>query len=269
MEEITLRQIQSFDEKQVTKRICAFIERIFRKSGKEKVIVGLSGGVDSSLMTKLLVEAIGSNKVVGFFLPDKVTSKRDEQDARKLAKNLGIELREITIDDIITSIIRKLNGKTMSKRTQGNIKARTRMLILYTFSNKLHGLVSGASDRSEWLLGYFTKWGDGAADFFPIKGLYKTQVRKLGRYLDLPRSIIEKPSSPSLWKGQTAKKELSAGYETIDKVFYGFFELDLSQEDLQKATGVSKEKIDEILGRFKSTKHKRSMPPFPEQFCFA
>lgn len=265
--EITSNQIQAFDREKAKKRICQFIERIFEESGQEEIVVGISGGVDSSLTTQLLVEAVGPEKVTGFFLPDEVTPERDAQDVQTLARELGIKFKKIRIDDIVTSFLRKLNGSAMGKKTKGNIKVRTRTLILYAFSNELNGLVPGSSDRSEWLLGYFTKWGDGAADFFPIRGLYKTQVRALGRYLGLPSSIVEKPSSPALWKGQTAKGELGVSYETIDKVFYGFFDLGISRENLPKATGASREIVDEILQRFKKTKHKRTRPPSPKLSC--
>lgn len=264
MEEITSKQIQAFDTAKVKKRICQFIERIFKESGQEKIVIGISGGIDSSLTTKLLVEAVDAEKIIGLFLPEDATPKRDVQDARTLARELGVEFREIHIGSIVSSVLKKLNGSTIGKITRGNIKVRIRMLILYAFSNELNGLVPGSSDRSEWLLGYYTKWGDGAADFFPIRGLYKTQVRVLGRHLGLPTSILEKPSSPGLWKGQTAKKELGASYETIDKIFYGFFNLDIPRDNLPQVTGASREIVDEILQRFKRTKHKRRIPPSPK-----
>lgn len=264
MKEITSKQIQAFDTEKVKKRICQFIQRIFKESGQEKIVIGISGGIDSSLTTKLLVEAIGAEKIIGLFLPEKATPERDVQDARTLTKRLGVEFREIHIGNIVSSVLKKINGSTMGKITRGNIKVRIRMLILYAFSNELNGLIPGSSNRSEWLLGYYTKWGDAAADFFPIRGLYKTQVRVLGRHFGLPTSIIEKPSSPALWKGQTAKKELGTSYKTIDKVFYGFFDLNIPRDNLPQVTGASGKIIDKILQRFKRTKHKRRIPPSPK-----
>lgn len=261
MREVTLDEIISYDKKRAEKRTCEFIKNKFRTSGQKRLIVGLSGGIDSSVCAKLLHKAVGSDRIMALFLPDVATPEQDAEDARALASRLGIELKEIPIDEIVTTTVQKLNR--LSKMTIANIKVRTRMLIFYAFSNEYNGLVCGPSDRSEWLIGYFTKWGDGAADFSPIRWLYKTQVRALGRYLDLPTSIVEKKSSPALWEGQTARSELGMNYEEIDVILYSFFDLDIPKKKISQATGLSREKIKRTLNLFEDSRHKRGLPPSP------
>lgn len=263
MKEITLEGLRSFNKKRVVKNIRRFLQLQLKDSGQENFIIGVSGGIDSSVTTKLLARAVDPDNIIGLFLPDEVTPSEDAKDARKLCANIGIELKEIPIDGILSSTLEELNGKDLSKRTVGNLKARTRMMLLYVFSNEYQGLVTGTSDKSETFIGYFTKWGDGVADIAPIQGLYKTQVRTLGRHLNLPENIVKKPSTPGLWEGQTAKKELGLTYKEIDLVLHGFFDLELSRESLPKATGVSAEKVDKVLERWRKSMHKRMMPPSP------
>lgn len=260
MDEIELDTLQNFDKKRAVDRITEFVQTKIQESGLEKLIIGLSGGVDSSVTTKLLSLAVEPENITALFLPDELTPTKDEKDARSLCEKEGIEFKKLSIDEIITTFQRKLELE-VDKKTIGNLKARTRMLFLYAYANQKNGLVSGTSDRSEWLIGYFTKWGDGAADFSPIRGLYKTQVRELGKYLGISERIIEKPSSPRLWEGQTAKSELGFSYEDIDRVLYAFFDLQVSREKLHSVTGVSKESVKKILKLHRMSKHKRTVPP--------
>ena len=113
---------------------------------------------------------------------------------------------------------------------KGNVKARTRMVILYYYANKLNKIVCGSSDKSETLMGYFTKWGDGAADMAPIMDLYKTQVRKLAIHLGIPEAIALKPSTPALWPNQSAEGELGIKYEVLDLILFGLERFMVTEE---------------------------------------
>jgi len=199
-----------------------------------------------------------------YILPSETTPKEDIEDALEVIKRL--ELSEshyeiIYINDILESFERVLGATTRVER--GNIMARMRMIILHQRAYRHNGLVIGTGDKSELLLGYFTKYGDGGVDLLPIGRLYKTHVRQLARYLGVPDRIVRivrKPSSPRLWPGQTAEEELGASYEVIDSILYYRFEKWLPKEEIARRLKISQELIERILTMVKRTQHKR-MPP--------
>jgi len=137
------------------------------------------------------------------------------------------------------------------------------MNILYYYANKYNGLVVGTSDRSELLIGYYTKYGDGAVDILPIGALYKTQVRKLAEKLGLPRRIVEKPSSPGFWVGHLAEDEIGIKYEVIDVVLYALFDKGLKPEEVPRYTGIDQGIVNKILDMHRRSRHKRVFPPMP------
>lgn len=197
-------------------------------------VIGLSGGLDSSVVAAMTVVKFGPSQLLGLIMPTKSTPKRDIDDAVALAKQLGIEYKIIPIDDIVERFT------FTDSKVRGNIAARVRMTMLYAFANSMNAQVLGTSDRSEWEIGFFTKWGDGAADLYPIKHMYKTEVREFAKQLDIPKSIIEKPSSPALIEGQTAEGEIGFTYEQIDAMLKG-----------------EKPMHPELAKRIRDTEHKR------------
>ena len=193
-----------------------FLKREIDQTKREKVVVGLSGGLDSSVAVCLAVRALSNKRVFSAILPDfPITPNSDVVDAADLARNLRIEYKIMDINSIKSEFLANLPRKMYA---EGNLVARIRMCVLYYYSFIYNGLVLGTSDKSELLLGYYTKFGDGAADLFPLGDVYKTQVRELAQYLELPLSIRQKKSSPRLWEDQTAEEELGASYEEIDEV---------------------------------------------------
>jgi len=184
------------------------------------------------------------------------------EDARRLADTLGIETVEVDISGPVDALCSAIPGFDPSARVAlGNVRARIRMVILYYLANSGGLLVAGTGDRSELLLGYFTKYGDGAVDMLPIGDLYKTQVRMLGERLGLPESIVRKPSAPRLWEGHTARSELGLDYEVIDLVLYCLFDLGLSPEEAAEEVGVGEDVVEAILRRHRESAHKRTLPP--------
>ncbi|MBO3804216.1 MAG: NAD(+) synthase, partial [Candidatus Brockarchaeota archaeon] len=149
---------------------------------------------------------------------------------------------------------------TGERLPKANLTARCRMVCLYYFANLLNRLVVGTSDRSELLIGYFTKYGDGGADILPLAHLYKTQVRQMAEQLGLPQSIANKPSSPALWPGQKAEDEIPVGYEVLDLILYGLFDAKLPSEEVAAQLGISPSVVEEVVRRNKGTAHKRSHP---------
>jgi NAD+ synthase len=241
-------------------RITSFIERTVRKALAGGVVVGLSGGIDSAVVCALCVRALGSGKVLALLLPSDHTPKQDVEDAFALADSLGVRRETIPISKIVEILTTSaaIEGTRMAR---ANVEARVRMSILYYHANSLGYLVAGTGDRSEFLLGYFTKWGDGGVDFLPISHLYKTQVRRLGTYLGVPKGIVEKPSSPQLWPGHKASDEIPADYDKLDLVLRYLFDLKATPAQTAKRAHVSPEVVDRVLEMHRKTEHKRFAPP--------
>ncbi|MEM0329296.1 MAG: NAD+ synthase [Nitrososphaerota archaeon] len=254
------------DVEDAVERIVGFLRSYVRGSGMDGVVIGLSGGLDSSVACALSVRALGPSRVHGLIMPDtRVTPAEDVEDARMLAEMLGIEHHVIPIDGVYNCFSRAMSFYSQGADTaNANLRARIRMVILYYYANLKRLLVCGSSDKSEIMLGYFTKYGDGAADILPLGDIYKTQVRRLARALGLPSRIAEKPSSPRLLPGQLAEEELGARYDEIDQVLYLHFERGLPLGEVERMTGISREKINMIVARVRANEHKRGLPPMPK-----
>lgn len=261
---ITIDRLLSINYDYVERRIVDFIRSYVDSIGVKGAVVGLSGGIDSSVTATLLVKALGKDRVIGLIMPYKTTPPEDINDAIRLAQSLGIKYDMIRIDQIraaFSSSIPVFNeGNVVAN---GNVLARIRMIILYYYANLNNMIVAGTGDKSELLIGYFTKYGDGGVDILPIGDLYKTQVRALGKYLGLPDSIVLKPSSPRLWEGQTAEGELGLRYEDIDVILHALVDLRLNPQQAQEATGKPLSVIEQVWRRIINTEHKRRTPIVP------
>lgn len=267
MEDVGLRLDRGtleLDLEEAEGRILEFVRRIVRDAGASGVVVGLSGGVDSSLTAALCTKALGEENVLGIIMPVSFTPSEDMDDAIRLAEDLGIRTEVVDIDGICEAFFQALNvdredpGKRMP---MANIRARVRMVVLYYYSNAYGYLVAGTGDRSESLIGYFTKYGDGGADFLPICHLYKTQVRELARHVGVPERVAAKPSSPQLYPGHKATDEIPIGYEELDLVLAGLFDLKMSPEEVSGELGVPGHIVEVVVRRYEGSKHKRSLPP--------
>ena len=242
----------------------AIEESIVRAVEASKVngaIVALSGGIDSALVATLASRVVD---VYGLLLPDTTSNDpRDVEDAQDLAKGLGIDHELIKIDDIVEAVYaaRPQLGPKKCKLAYANVKPRVRMIMNYMAANLDGRIVLGTGNKTELLMGYFTKYGDGGVDILPIADLYKTRVRQMAKHVGVPDAIIKKPPSAGLWKGQTDEKEMGISYEDLDKLLYGVFDLGLSYAELKKETGIGKKAFTDIMERIKNNEHKRNMPP--------
>ena len=257
---ISIDDIVNIDYGFVESYLSRFLRSSLAASGMKGFVVGVSGGVDSAVAYALAVRSVGVDRVFAVVMPDKnVTPDDDVKDAVSLVEGFGGRYDVVEISDIVDAYVKKIpvasHGDVLAV---GNLRARIRMCILYYYANKFNYLVLGTSDRSEYLLGYFTKYGDGASDIAPLIVLFKTQVRRFGEFLGVPQKIVKKPSSPRLWPDHLAEKELGLRYEDIDLVFFAFFDLGLPVNEIPSVTGVSDDVVKKVLHRYSTTIHKRS-----------
>ncbi|QLH75255.1 MAG: NAD+ synthase [Methanomassiliicoccales archaeon] len=239
-----------------------FIRQKVEESGAEGVVVGLSGGVDSALVAKLCVMAIGPEKVKNLFLPSTTTPEQDRRDVRELSTLLGTELVEIEISPMVEAF-RSALPEMGRRELLGNVMARVRMIVLYHYARMENRLVMGTGNKSELLMGYFTKFGDGGCDHLPIGDLYKTEVWELARKLGLPSSIIEKEPSAGLWPGQTDEGEMGVRYEHLDRILAGI-ERGLPLEEISRRTGIDMTVVEMVWKKHLASVHKRKMPIIPK-----
>lgn len=228
------------------------------KTKAKGVVLGMSGGIDSSAAAALSAKAIGGDKVLGLLLPEKETRTATDIDQAKLLAS-KFKIKTVTIDitptlDSFYASIPIFNGR--DRLSKGNIKARTRMIYVYYYANRLNLLACGSSDKSETMMGYFTKWGDVAGDIYPMMDLYKTQVSKLARHIGVPKEVVEKPPTPALWPNQLAENELGLKYEKLDLILYGL-ERFMEPEEIASQVHVHKRIVEKIRNRWLSAEHKR------------
>ncbi len=267
MARITLEDVVRLDYDRVAGEIGEFLRAKLEEAGAKGYVIGISGGVDSATTFFLAVKSVGAERVLPLIMPDsEVTPREDVEDAKELARLAGLNPHVIDIAPIVrvyTSTIPIYEGSEYDRVPTGNLRARIRMSLLYYYANKLDLLVLGTGDRSEILIGYFTKYGDGGVDLLPIGILYKSQVRRLAVKLGVPERVAFKPSSPRLWPGQTAEGELGVSYDQVDLVLYAVFDLGMDPSEVPEATGVSEAVVERVMDMYRRSEHKRNPPPTP------
>lgn len=254
-------KILELDLKSVKARIKRFIKDYVEKSNTTGVVLGISGGVDSCTTAAMAALSIGGDKVLGLVLPEKETyNPTDINHAKLVANKFNFQIEVIDITPTLMTFYKQIPIYDPKDHVcKGNLKARTRMLYIYYYANKLKRIVCGSSDKSETMIGYFTKWGDAAADISPLMDLYKTQVRQLAKYIGVPQEIVQKPSTPALWPGHLAEEELGIKYETLDLILYGL-EHFMLVEDIAKQLDLPTQIVNDIKKRWLNNEHKRRMP---------
>jgi len=237
------------------KKIVIGIISYFQKNGIKKAVIGMSGGLDSALCARLVVDAIGKENVTGLLIPEKgLTKKKNFDDAVELCQLLGISHQVIDIIPFLKQF--ESLEWYQSPLAKANTKARIRANILYNYANSHKALVIGTSNKSELVLGYFTKYGDSCADILVIGNLYKTEVYSLSEHLNLPDEIVNKAPTAELLHNQTDQKELGGTYEEIDEILRMMLEKKMKKSDILKK---AKDRllVERIYDRIKSSEHKR------------
>ncbi len=241
--------------------ITVFIRNKVQEAGASGAVIGLSGGIDSALTAYLSVEALGHENVLGILMPEKgLTSQQDIDDALEVVKLLGIDHKIADISEVLQAFSSIIPGFNRTAQfANGNLKARTRMCILYYHANLMNRLVVGTGNKTELLLGYFTKYGDGGVDIEPIGGLYKTQVRELAKIMGVPARIISKIPTAGLWPGQTDEGELGVSYEIADRILAML--VDETQDISEVKKKFSPQHVDRLVALMRANAHKRMPPP--------
>ena len=240
----------------------SFIAHQVAASGRKGIVLGLSGGVDSALVAKLCAEALGANKVLTLALAEG-DGGQDLEDGRSWASDLGVSFRVVDIAPLVRAFEAQLKAGRADRISRGNLRPRVRMTILYYVANREARVVMGTGNKSEILLGYFTKMGDGGVDFQPIGDLYKTQVRGMAQHLKLPSRIVDKVPAAGLWAGQTDEGELGLPYEVLDRVLLGI-ELQFDPDTIAEKARVPRSVVDRVERLVAASIHKRKMPLIPK-----
>lgn len=234
-----------------------FIREEVRSAGFEKVVLGLSGGIDSAIVAFLAVKALGPENVLGIMMPYKSSSPESLEDAQRVVEATGMRVEKIEITDMLDAYFAK--EPDISDLRKGNKMARERMTILYDYSAKEKSLVLGTSNKTEILLGYSTQWGDSASAINPIGDLLKTQVWELSEYMGVPKEVIEKKPSADLWEGQSDEDELGFSYFLADEIINLLVDERYKKEEILEI-GYSEKTVDSILWRIKTNQYKRKLP---------
>ena len=239
----------------VRKLLVDFLRDEITNAGFSTAVVGLSGGVDSALVTFLVAEALGKENVLAVLMPYRTSSPKSAADAMLVVEQLG--LRHELVE--ITPMVEPLLDPAMDPVRKGNIMARSRMIVLYDRSAREKALVVGTSNKTEILLGYGTQFGDTACALNPVGDLYKTQVWHLAEAVGVPRAIIEKKPTADLWEGQTDEQELGFSYALADKLLYAMIDEQRGDAELE-AQGFEKHLIEKVRRMIRRNQFKR-LPP--------
>ena len=257
--------ILRINQEETKQKITRFIKDYVTKTKTKGVVLGMSGGIDSSTNAALTALAIGGSKTYGLLMFEKETRNRiDVNHALQVAKKFNIKPVTIDITRLLSIIYDTIPAFAESDfKAKGNIKARVRMLLLYYYANNKNLIVSASSDKSETMIGYYTKHGDIAADIAPQQDLYKTQIRQLAKHLGIMNAIITKPSTPALWPDQTAEQEIGMPYERLDLMLFGF-EHFMEPTQIAEQLVMPVETVESVKKRWLEAEHKRRLPLSPK-----
>jgi len=251
--------------------ITSFITEQFDAAGVDRGVIALSGGIDSTTTAYLAVEALGADSVYGLVMPSEVNREQNMSDAERVAETLGIEYDVVAIEPLVDAILEAYPGVDPDvdtdseplKTAVGNLRVRMRAVLNYFAANQQDALVFGTGNRSEALVGYYTKYGDGAVDCLPILNLYKQQVRQLAKHLGVEDDLAEKTASAEMWSGQTDEEELGMDYDTLDSILALHVDGPLSTSATVRALDVDVETVERVRALHEQSQHKREFPPGP------
>ncbi|MFP4217539.1 MAG: NAD+ synthase [Salinarchaeum sp.] len=251
-----------------TDRITTFIDDMVERAGADGVVLGLSGGIDSTTVAYAAVEALGPDAVLGLSMPSTVTDERNITDAERIGEELDIRIEEIEIEPIVDAFLNAYPDAADDRMATGNLQVRIRAVLNYLLANAEDRLVLGTGNRSEAMTGYYTKYGDGAVDCHPLGNLYKCQVRQLARSLGVPEDLVTKTPSAEMWSGQSDEEELGLTYDTLDAILATHIDGPLSKSATAATLDIAPGTIEHVEDLVTASEHKRHMPPSPPSDTF-
>ena len=256
----------SDDELAATReRIVSFIRDVVDDAGAEGAVLGLSGGIDSTLTAHLAVEALGEDGLHGLTMPSAVNDADVMSDAERVAHDLGVEYDVIEIQPIAEAFFDAVPEAATDQMAAGNVYVRTRAVLNYFVANAENRVVLGTGNRAEAMTGYYTKYGDQAVDCNPVGNLYKQQVRQLAAHVGVPRELVMQEPTAGMWEGQTDAEELGLDYDTVDAILAVHVDGGLSRSATVSELDVPEEAVDRVVDLYERSAHKRAMPPAPER----
>ncbi|WP_135824649.1 NAD+ synthase [Halorussus ruber] len=257
-----------FSEEELEARrdhVVQFVRETAEDAGTDRAVLGLSGGIDSTLTAYLAVEALGEENLHGLVMPGAVSREENMSDAEWVAQELEIPYDVFEINPIVDKLLDAYSEAEGDQLAVGNARARTRAVLNYLVANHEDALVLGTGNRSEALVGYFTKYGDGAVDCHPLGNLYKQQVRQLATHVGVPDELVEKPPTAGLWADQTDEEEMGIGYDSLDAILALHVDGPLSvTATAREVEEVTVEQVERVRQMYERSEHKRRVPPAPE-----
>ena len=252
--------------------VTAFVESVVDDAGADGAVLGLSGGIDSTLTAYLAVEALGADRVHGLVMPSDVNTAGNMSDAERVARDLGIGYDVVDIGPIFDAFVEAFPEEDTGDRIDtdplrtaaGNVRVRIRAVLNYFVANAENRVVLGTGNRSEALTGYYTKYGDQAVDCNPIGNLYKQQVRQLAAHVGVDDDLVTKTPSAEMWTGQTDETEMGLSYDTLDAILALHVDGPLSKSATVRQLDVTTEQVDRVVDLYERSAHKRAMPPAPD-----
>ena len=254
--------LPAIEPAQAVEVITGFIRSQMEQTGFERLVIGLSGGVDSATVAYLAAGAIGPENLLAVRMPYRTSSEASETDALRVVDDLGCRTERVDITpmaDPMLELISDDDEAALNVR-RGNVMARQRMIVLYDRSAAFDALVVGTSNKTEALLGYGTLHGDMAAALAPIGDLYKTQLRAVAGELGVPAEIVSKPPSADLWPGQTDEGELGRSYESLDRALFALVDRRWTIDRCVRA-GLARDLVEWVERRVARMEFKRQLPP--------
>jgi len=254
--------LPQLDPPQVVAVIIGFIRSQLEQTGFGRLVVGVSGGVDSATVAFLAVRAVGAENVLAVRMPYRTSDPSSETDALRVIESLGCDAQRVDITPMADPLLALIGdgGETATRIRRGNVLARLRMIVLYDRSAAFDALVCGTSNKTEALLGYGTLHGDMAAAIQPIGDLYKSQLRAVAAELGVPPEIVAKPPSADLWPGQTDEDELGAGYDDLDRVLFAVVDRRWTVDRCVRA-GLDESLVRWVVERVARNEFKRQTAP--------
>ena len=256
-----LPPLPAIEPAQAVDVIVGFIRAQMEQTGFRRIVLGLSGGVDSATVAFLCARAVGAENLLAVRMPYRTSSEASETDALRVVEALGCRTERVEITPMVDPMLSLIEADAMAGNVRrGNVMARQRMIVIYDRSAAFDALVSGASNKTEALLGYGTLHGDMAAAFAPIGDLYKTQLRSVATELGVPRGILDKPPSADLWPGQTDEGELGRTYDLLDRALFALVDRRWTV-DRCVAAGLDADLVAWVARRVARMEFKRQLPP--------